>query len=394
MKILIHSHLFPYLHKPSFGLFVFHGATALAKLGHIVIVVAPVPYVPPWILPTCKWHEYKSIPYKRIENGLIIYHPRFISIPRRKFFYLRGEIMFYSAYFFYIKLFKRYKFNIIHSHTAIPDGVVGHILSKKYKIPYGITIHGADLYESIPETVKNLNKIKKTIKEAAFTALVSKRLKCMLYKYKIVPNNRIVKIVYNGINKWEIDSKVEENVRKTKIKILTVANAIERKGIQDILLVLAQLRKKYKNMEFYLIGDGPLLQNYKQLSRDLEINDFTYFLGEMNNEDVLHYMKNCHIFLLPSWDEAFGVVYIEAMSQGMITVGSEGEGISEIIKDGWNGFLVKPRNINSIKVKLDYIICHLKEMYKVRVNAYQTSLKFTWDNNAREYLNLYRVAYD
>ena len=67
-------------------------------------------------------------------------------------------------------------------------------------------------------------------------------------------------------------------------------------------------------------------------------------------------MSGCDIFVLPSWDEAFGVVYLEAMSFQKPVIGTIGQGISDIIIDGENGFLVPPRNIAELQKKIEYLI--------------------------------------
>lgn len=391
MNILIHSHLYPNTAKPLIGNFVENFSRSLISSGHYVSVISPIPYVPKGIPRSHPWYRYKFVLSKYQKAGIKVYHPRFLSIPKRLFFFFRGELMYYSAYSFYNRLLKSEDFDIIHCHVALPDGVVGSYLSKKFKISYGITIHGADIYESLPENNLNYKKIKKVIENAGFIGVVSNRLYDLILNEKIIPPAETTRVIYNGVNipleKMEVKLK---NSKKKSIKLLSVGHMIRRKGIDFVLRALSMLKNKYSNIEYFVIGDGHDLDYFKKIAEEFNVQGITHFLGAKDNLEVFEYMKLCDLFVLPSLNESFGIVFIEAMSQGMITIGTFGEGISDVIKDGFNGFLVKPRNVEDLYLKLCYLITNLDRLNAVRQNARLTVLsKFTWENNVREYIKLY-----
>ena len=103
--------------------------------------------------------------------------------------------------------------------------------------------------------------------------------------------------------------------------ILSVSYLITRKAIDFNLRAIAQLKYKYPNLKYLIIGDGPEKNHLKSLSKNLGINQMVEFLGQLSNKKVMEYMAETDIFSLPSWDEAFGVVYIEAMAQGKPVIG-------------------------------------------------------------------------
>ena len=78
------------------------------------------------------------------------------------------------------------------------------------------------------------------------------------------------------------------------------------------------------------------------------------FKGQVNNKEVQKLMSESYIFVLPSINEGFGIVYTEAMKAKCITIGTKNEGIDGFIKNGVNGFLVNP-NVDEIAKLIDEI---------------------------------------
>lgn len=102
-------------------------------------------------------------------------------------------------------------------------------------------------------------------------------------------------------------------------------------------------------------------------------------------------MNECDIFVLPSFDEGFGIVYLEAMSLKKPVIATVGEGISEIIQDGVNGFLVKPKNVESIIDKLKVLIQSKELRNEIGNRGYESIKNLTWQKNALETLDVYRT---
>src|SRR5574344_2179080 len=132
-----------------------------------------------------------------------------------------------------------------------------------------------------------------------------------------------------------------------------------------------------ENIDLTLIGAKIKNKNYKN-----NIHIFNY----LPHEKVLEYMRNSDIFILPSVNETFGLVYLEAMASGCITIGTKDDGIDGIIKNGENGFLIFP-NVNEIK----NIINHIRNIDKnelklLQENSFRTIQNYTKSKCCDNYL--------
>ena len=102
-------------------------------------------------------------------------------------------------------------------------------------------------------------------------------------------------------------------------------------------------------------------------------------------------MRKSDVFVMVSSPETFGLVYLEAMASGCITVGSKGEGIDGIIKNGYNGFLVEPRNVSALKDTLERIInLNYLDKENILINGLKTASALSEDAVAKKYISFIR----
>lgn len=102
-------------------------------------------------------------------------------------------------------------------------------------------------------------------------------------------------------------------------------------------------------------------------------------------------MRSCDIFILPSWNEAFGVVYLEAMANGKPVIACQGEGIDGIIKDKETGILVKPKDVDSLVKAMDYLLGNPDEARAIGTRARKLVLEnYSWEKNAEKTIKVYQ----
>lgn len=160
----------------------------------------------------------------------------------------------------------------------------------------------------------------------------------------------------------------------SRLTLLTCANLIKRKNIDKLIQAVND-----SDFKLTVIGDGKELKNLKKMG-----SSNVKFLGRLPHKEVLEEMKNADIFILPSVNETFGMVYLEAMASGCITVCTKDDGIDGIIKDSENGFLTEP-SVEGIKETLNKIK-NFENIDKIFENSLLTINDYTLDTCAMHYI--------
>jgi colanic acid/amylovoran biosynthesis glycosyltransferase len=148
------------------------------------------------------------------------------------------------------------------------------------------------------------------------------------------------------------------------IKIATTGRLVEKKGIEYSIRAIAKLASVNPNIEYNIIGDGPLKENLQQLIHELNVIKNIHLLGQKNQQEIIEILERSHIFVAPSITASDGNqdapinVLKEAMAMGLPVVSTYHGGIPELVEDGVSGFLVPERDVNALAEKLGYLIEH------------------------------------
>ncbi|MBO6286325.1 MAG: glycosyltransferase, partial [Bacilli bacterium] len=147
----------------------------------------------------------------------------------------------------------------------------------------------------------------------------------------------------------------------------------------------SKIRKQNDILE--LVGAGIEENNLKQLVNDLGIQKSVHFSGRVSRDEVLRKMKESHIFAMVSDYETYGMVYIEAMLQGCITIASKRGGFDGIIQDGENGFLCNPGDSDMLcDIFKKIVLLNEEERNRIGQNAINVGLNFSEKDVANNYL--------
>jgi len=390
MKVLEISHLYPVSYDPLLGIAMHKQIKTLKEKECEVLVVCPISWVPfPINYISNKWRFYSKEPNYRIVEGVEVFYPRYLVFPKAYFLASSGIRMYYGIKKLVEKLWHRFPFDIIHAHMALPDGYAGMLLSKEYKKPLVVTFQATDLDITVNRNDKCLQSLENIFFAADKVISPSPRLSRQFSeRFKIVPD-----VIGYGVEPRDIflrDSNLNTEYKNYRI-LLSASRLITTKGIDLNLYALKKIITKYDNVLYLIIGDGPACQDLRNLTYNLGLNKYVKFIGQLPHKKVMEYMSICEIFTMPSWQETFGLVYVEAMAHGKPIIGCQGQGIDGIVTDGKMGLLVKPKEVDSLVKALDFFLSHPSEAQDIGRRARDLVLKnYTWERSAEKLVEVYR----
>lgn len=284
---------------------------------------------------------------------------------------------------------------IIHDLEIIdflPDLVVGHfanpstelvsLVAKHYNCKSSIVFHG-DCNEKTIEKYR-LKSLVSTI------GAVGARSEIEAYKIqKLLALEKRPFVCCSGVPNealMQAASICDKHNCKNGLKFLYVGSFIKRKHVETVIEAFDKIATA--NDILTIVGGGPEEEKLKELVCQKKSKEQIVFTGRVDRDKVLRYMKESNILTLVSDGEVFGMVYIEAMLQGCLTIASKGGGFDGIIKHKKNGYICKPGDsvdLASIYKEIQNSQCD--ELNQIGQNAIDTAMHYSEQEVADVYLN-------
>lgn len=260
--------------------------------------------------------------------------------------------------FYLILPFLGKKYDIIYCHFGTA-GILG-VLLKEIGVTGKLitTFHGFDMSAYILSTSRNIYK--KLFTKGDLFLPISEHWKTKLIRLGCDKEKIVVH--HMGINLEKFKYFDRRKKSGEPIKILTIGRLVEKKGYEYTIKAIKKIIVKYRNIEYIIVGDGPLENKLKKLVSESGIKKYIKFMRAAKQDEVLDFYKQAHIFMLPSItasngdQEGIPVVLMEAQATGLPVISTFHSGIPEVVVDGKSGFLVPEQDVNALIEKLEYLI--------------------------------------
>ncbi len=128
------------------------------------------------------------------------------------------------------------------------------------------------------------------------------------------------------------------------------------KGLDEVILALPQLTRIVPELVFVIAGDGDDRDRLEQLARTRGLSHRVIFKGAVSDEELVELYKNCDVFLMPSSQEGFGIVFLEAMAFKKPVIGGNHGGTPEVILDNETGFLVEHGDVDALAQRIAVLL--------------------------------------
>ncbi|MBI2651232.1 glycosyltransferase family 4 protein [Candidatus Woesearchaeota archaeon] len=292
------------------------------------------------------------------------------------------------------KIMKRENVSMVHAHWILPQGLVAVFLKKFFKVPLLVTVHGTDLFPLKKIFYRMLQNF--VIKNADFATVNSKATENELLQ-RFPEHSAKIKTIPMGIDiKIFRKIKIKKPKKYSKNKILLfVGRLSEQKGLQYLIESLSSIVKRYPKAKLLVIGEGAYKKTLQEIVNKKKLGKYVEFLGAMPSSELPKHYNFADVFILPSLSaktgtEALGLSLLEAMSCGCAVIGTDVGGIKYIIKNGYNGIIVRQKDSNAISNAIIKLLGNKKMAEKFGKNAAEFARKnYSWENAAKEFIRLY-----
>lgn len=280
--------------------------------------------------------------------------------------------------------------SLIHAHNLFSAGFAARKLSKKYGIPYIVAVRNTDVNVFFHYMIHLRCVGVKILREAAAVVFISPAYKKnvletyvpLKYRYEVAEKSLVIP---NGIDELFLQNIPNESkclIQSKTIRLIYVGEINANKNLFTTIKACELLETKGFTPSLTVVG--PIIERQCEIIKN---NRFVKYHPNSSKETVMEILRTCDIFVMPSLKETFGLVYVEAMSQGIPIIYSLGQGIDGYFEEGQVGFHVKSTSADDIvkaiiKIREDY--CEMSNRCK------KTAKLFSWNDISSIYVNLYQ----
>lgn len=286
------------------------------------------------------------------------------------------------------------KIDMIHVPYTSNDFLAFPILfiNRLLGIPYVIVIHGGDVAEW---KIKLLHQ--SFFKHASAIVAVSEHIGKAYEKrsgkeIKIIPP--LIPFSEAILSKSELRNKYR--ISEKEIVILAVGSLFEAKGCDILLEAFLSLGREYidsHNLKLIYVGDGYMKEKLQKMTTEKNLNQYVKFFGRTPYEKVSEMYKLADIYVIPSHFEGKPISLLEAMFNGLSIIGSNVNGINNLIIHKKNGVLFEKGNSHDLKNKITELIDDRDLALRLGISAKNDySNQYIFKNMISDHIKLYKEA--
>ena len=308
-----------------------------------------------------------------------------------------------------IKKIKSWNLDVIHSQTEFAIGTFARIFGKQYGIPVVHTYH--TMYEDYVHYItkgyftkpgiKLVEYLTKFYCDKTVTELIvptKKAYDLFKEKYKVDRNIHIIPTGIEISRFYKENSKIQDiinlkrklNINDKDFVILFVGRLAEEKDVEFLLESHEEIIKKHNNAKLLIVGDGPDINKYKELSIKYKIDNNTIFTGKVPWDDMPKYYQIADVFATASRSETQGLTVVEAMAAEIPVVCVDDDSFKIVVIDDLNGKLFKNKK-EYVKI-IDELIKDNKLLLRLGTQARISAEPYSSKYFAERVLEVYKKA--
>ncbi|MDX2269112.1 MAG: N-acetyl-alpha-D-glucosaminyl L-malate synthase BshA [Bryobacter sp.] len=263
----------------------------------------------------------------------------------------------------------QYNLDLLHVHYAIPHSVSAMLargmVAKERRLPIVTTLHGTDI-TLVGMDPSYFGITKYSIEQSDAVTAISHHLR--QHTEEVFGITQPIDVIHNFVNLEVYQPRSSRPPGRPRLIHLSNFRPVKRP--LDCVRILAAVRAQV-DAELWMVGDGPERGPAERLACELGLKEHIQFLGKRN--DVPALLQQADILLMPSEMESFGLAALEAMSSGVVPIGTRVGGVPELITDGVDGFLCAVGDISAMAEKIIFLLQDLEVCMKFGIRARNTA---------------------
>lgn len=288
-------------------------------------------------------------------------------------------------------------FDVLHAYTLFTDGNVALTMKRRYGVPYVVAIRDTDVNAFLRYRVHLRARGLEIMRNASAVFFLSPAYKQLVFekyipeRYRAELENKVY-IVPNGIDDFWFQNRNDDCARSEKpdedpLRLIFVGQLSKRKNVTTTLKAIDLLISRGKKIAFTAIGKIVDKDVHEELCK----KPYATYIPPQPKEKLAEQYRGNDIFVMPSKTETFGLVYAEAISQGLPVIYSKGQGFDGQFTEGMVGYAVACTSPESVAEG----ICRVLDNYEtIQQNCARCADKFGWKTICEKYLGLYRQIAD
>jgi glycosyltransferase involved in cell wall biosynthesis len=249
-----------------------------------------------------------------------------------------------SGYLRGLSLARQARFDVINTHFVVPTGPLGHALSRTYRVPNVLSVHGGDLFDpsksSSPHRHAPMRAAVRWLLGAA-DAVIGQSQDTLRHVRTIYGVDRSTHLIPLGIERPPRMKRVGRaalGLPEDAFVLVTIGRLVARKATPQLVDVLASTG--LKNAHLLIVGSGPDAEAISERASALGLKERVHLLGQVSDDEKYAALHVADAFVSTSQHEGFGLVFLEAMAQGLPIVCYDKGGQTDFLASGETGYVV------------------------------------------------------